>query len=310
MRRYKWFCCKEPDYTANNFDGDYMKNTKGYIYSIIGAILFGTAGLFVKFAYETGLDAVSLLTVQYIFAVILMFSLAFIKNRKNLKVSKKQLMDLAVLGIIGNTFMTVFYYMSFEYLPVAMVTMLLYTYPIIVFIYTTVFNKHKVKFRKLLALFLAFIGCILTLNLVSGHFSYSIKGIAIGLLSAVFYAFMNIFTEKKLSNVEPLTINAYSTLFSLISLCIYSFPAFLLRGEVSVNGLIYIINLAFFCEIIPLTLLYASISYIGALKVSIISNLEIPTSMIVGLLFLGEKVSIIQIIGAMLIIYAVYLLRE
>lgn len=287
-----------------------MKSTKGYIYSIIGAILFGTAGLFVKFAYETGLNAVSLLTVQYIFAVILMFSLAFIKNKKTLRVSKKQLRDLAVLGIIGNTFMTVFYYMAFEYLPVAMVTMLLYTYPIIVFIYTTVFNKHKVKFRKLIALLLAFIGCILTLNLVSGKFSYSYKGIVIGLLSAGFYAFMNIFTEKKLGNVEPLTINAYSTLFSLISLCLYSFPTFLFRGEVPVNGLIYILNLAFFCEIIPLTLLYASISYIGALKVSIISNLEIPTSMIVGLLFLGEKVSIIQIIGAMCIIYAVYLLRD
>ncbi|MDF2880457.1 MAG: protein of unknown function transrane [Clostridiaceae bacterium] len=287
-----------------------MKNTKGYIYSIIGAILFGTAGLFVKFAYSTGLGAVSLLTVQYIIAVILMFLLAFVKNKKTLKVSKNQLRDLAILGIIGNTFMTVFYYMCFEYLPVAMVTMLLYTYPIIVFIYTTVFNKHKVRFRKFIALLLAFIGCILTLNLISGKFNYSLKGIIIGLLSAVFYAFMNIFTEKKLSNVEPLTINAYSTLFSLASLCLYSFPTFLFRGEVSVKGLIYIVNLAFFCEIIPLTLLYASISYIGALKVSIISNLEIPTSMIVGLLFLGERVSIMQIIGAICIIYAVYLLRE
>ena len=287
-----------------------MKNTKGYIYSIIGAILFGTAGLFIKSAYETGLSAVSLLTVQYIFAVILMFVIAFIKNKETLKVSKKQLRDLAVLGIVGNTFMTVFYYMAFEYLPMAMVTMLLYTYPIMVFIYTTVFNKRKVKPRKLMALLLAFTGCILTLNLLGGKLSYSYKGIIIGLLSAVFYAFMNIFAEKKLSNVEPLTINAYSTLFSLISLCIYSFPTFLFRGEIHVNGLINILCLAFFCEIIPLTLLYAAISYIGALKVSIISNLEIPTSMIVGFLFLQEKVSIIQIIGAMCIIYAVYLLRD
>lgn len=287
-----------------------MKNTKGYLYSIIGAILFGTAGIFVKFAYSTGLKAVSLLTVQYIIAVILMFTLAFIKDKKTLRVSKIQLRDLAILGIIGNTFMTVFYYMSFEYLPVAMVTMLLYTYPIIVFIYSTIFNKHKIKIRKLIALLLAFIGCILTLNLINGKFNYSFKGIIIGLLSAVFYAFMNIYTEKKLSNVEPLTINAYSTLFSLIVLCLYSFPTFLFKGEVSAKGLMYILNLAFFCEIIPLTLLYASISYIGALKVSIISNLEIPTSMIVGFLFLGEKVALVQIIGAICIIYAVYLLRE
>lgn len=283
---------------------------KGYFYSIISAILFGTAGIFVKLAHNTGLDSVSLLTVQYIIAVFLMFLTAFLKDKEKLYVSKNQLINMAVLGGVGNTFMTIFYYMAFEYLPVAMVTMLLFTYPIMVFIYSVIFEKQNVDRKKVIAIIAAFLGGILTLNILSGEFKYSIKGIIFGLLSAVFYAFMNLYSEKKLEDVDSLSINAYSTLFSLLTLVLYKPPGILFSGQIKVEGLFYIITLAILCEIIPLTFLYEAIHYIGALRVSIISNLEIPTAMIVSFILLKESVLITQIIGALLIFYSIHLIRQ
>ncbi|NMM64481.1 EamA family transporter [Clostridium sp. P21] len=283
---------------------------KGYIYSIISAILFGAAGLFVKLILKTGLDSISLLTVQYIIAVLLMFVVAFIKEKEKLHVTKKQLFNLAILGIVGNTFMTIFYYKAFEYLPVAVVTMLLFTYPIMVLIYSAIFEKRKLGRKKVLIMFLAFLGCLLTLNILSGGFKYSAVGIVFGLLSAVFYAFMNLYTEKKLEGIDSLSINAYSTLFSLISLLLYKWPYFLFEGNIKIESFIYIVILAVVCEIIPLTLLYSAIKYIGSLKVSIISNLEIPTAMIVSFFVLKEHVYLTQIIGAGLIVYAIYLIRK
>ena len=280
------------------------------MYAIVSAILFGTAGIFVKLAHNTGLDSVSLLTVQYVIAVTLMFIVAFLKDRKKLRISKKQLFHMAVLGGVGNTLMTVCYYMAFEYLPVAMVTMLLFTYPIMVFIYSVAFGKQKIDSRKVIAIVSAFLGCILTLNILSGELKYSMKGIIFGLLAAIFYAFMNLYSEEKLENVDALSINAYSTLFSLLILLLYRWPGFLFKGQIKVEGLTYIIILAVFCEIIPLTLLYSAIKYIGSLKVSIISNLEIPTAIIVSFMILKEDVSIMQIIGAVLIFYSVHLIRS
>lgn len=282
---------------------------KGYMYAIVSAILFGTAGIFVKLAQNTGLDSVSLLTIQYIIAVTLMFIVAFLKDSKKLYVSKKQLFNMAVLGSVGNTLMTIFYYMAFEYLPVAMVTMLLFTYPIMVFVYSLFVERQRVDMRKIGAITAAFLGCILTLNVFSGGLKYSAKGIIFGLLAAVFYAFMNLYSEKRLENVDALSINAYSTLFSLITLTIYKWPVFLFNGQIRLESLKYIIILALFCEIIPLTLLYAAIKHIGSLKVSIISNMELPTAIIVSFVILKESVSIVQIIGAILIFYAVHLTR-
>lgn len=130
---------------------------KGYIYSIISAILFGSAGLLVKLAFVVGIDSISLLTMQYIIAVPLMFLIMYIYNKESFRVTKKQLLRLAVLGIVGNTFMTVFYYTAFNYLPIQMVAILLYTYPIMVFVYSTIFNKGSISFTKILAVFLAFL---------------------------------------------------------------------------------------------------------------------------------------------------------
>jgi len=283
---------------------------KGYIYSITAAILFGTAGLFVKMAQSAGLDSISLLTVQYMLAVTLMFTYAIVVNRESLIINKKDLFNLAILGVVGNTFMTIFYYMAFEYLPVAVVTMLLYTYPIIVFIFTCIFENKSLSLKKTIAIVVAFLGCLFALNIIGGKFTYSTKGIFFGLLSAVFYSFMNIYSEKKLYSIDSLAINAYSTLFSLIALCIYKFPFFVFNNGSFRGGFIYIIILAVFCEILPLTFLYSSIKYIGALKVSIISNLEIPTAILVSFIFLNENISIIQLFGCAIIVYAIFLLRQ
>lgn len=283
---------------------------KGYIYSIVSAVLFGSAGLIVKFAFLEGVDPVGLLTLQYIIAVGLMFTVLVLKNKKDLIVSKRELYHLLILGVVGNTFMTVFYYTAYHYLPMAMVTILLYTYPIMVFIYSLFFHKGDISRTKTLALVTAFIGCILALGLLGGQLKYSLKGIVFGMLAAVFYAFMNIYSENKLPKVKPLTINAYSTLFSLISLIIYSFPTFILKGQVSLNVLGYTTVLAVLCEIIPLTLMYAAIKSIGSLKASIIGNLETPTAMLLSFFILREQIGFPQMVGAILVFYAVYLIRR
>lgn len=283
---------------------------KGYIYSIFSAILFGSAGLFVKLAYEDGIDSISLLTLQYMIAVPLMFLMMYLFNKKSFKVTKLQLFRLAVLGVVGNTFMTVFYYSSFNYLSIEIVAVLLYTYPLMVFAYTTVVKKNSVGYKRLLAVALAFLGCVLTLDILSGQFKYSLKGIIFALLCAMFYAFMNIYSEEKLEGIDSLAINAYATLFSLISLMLYKFPLFVFRGEVTKELLTYTTMLALICEIIPLTLLYAAIKHIGALKVSIIGNLEIPTAMVISFFILHVQIESMQIVGTILVVGAIYMIRK
>lgn len=283
---------------------------KGYIYSILSAILFGTCGIVIKVAFSQGIDSVSLLILQYLVSIPMMFFYMLIMSKNSFIISKVDLYHTAVLGVIGNTFMTVFYYLAFDYLDVSMVTILLYTYPIMVFIYSAVFEKMKMSFNKIFLLIIAFVGCFLALGLTSGMRIFSIKGIVYGVLSALFYAFMNIYTEKKMGHINSFAINFYSIIFSLIFLIIIKLPYLSFKQNLNTRLVICVLLLAVMCEIIPLTLLYSAIKKIGSLKVSIIGNLEIPTAMFLSVLILREKVTLLQVFGAAMVIYAVYSIRK
>jgi len=288
--------------------GAFLK--KGYIYSVLSAILFGTCGIIIKIAFSEGADSINILILQYMMSIPIMFLSILVTDRKALKMGKRNLYHTAVLGIVGNTFMTVFYYMAFNYLDVSMVTILLYTYPAMVFIYSVIFEKMKMNFNKVFALIVTFIGCFLALGLNQGIKTFSTKGFMYGILAAVFYAFMNIYTEKKMNTLNPLAVNFYSIIFSFLALIAFKFPVEVFRQDLNEKLIACIIVLAVLCEIIPLTLLYAAIKHIGSLKVSIIGNLEIPTAMLLSFFILKEPLTPLQIFGAALVIYAVYNIRK
>ncbi|MCI1945197.1 DMT family transporter [Clostridium luticellarii] len=283
---------------------------KGYLYGALSAVLFGSCGIIIKIAFEEGMDSINILIFQYIISIPIMFFAMLFIDKSMLKIDRKGLYHTAVLGIVGNTFMTVFYYGAFNYLDVSVVTILLYTYPIMVFTYSLVFEKNTLNFNKLCDVLIAFAGCFLTLGLINGVGNFPIKGCIFGILAALFYTFMNIYSEKYMIELNPLTMNFYSIIFSLLSLMVLRFPAQSFKMDLSVQLIVCVIMLAVLCEIIPVTLLYAAIKEIGSLKVSIIGNLEIPTAMLLSFLILGESISWLQVIGAAMVIYAVYNIKK
>lgn len=283
---------------------------KGYIYAIISAIFFGSAGIFVKNGYNNNFTPVDLLMLQYIIAGVILFSICLFKYKKNLYLNKVTIKRLFIQGAVGNTLMTVFFYSSFKYLEVSVATMLLYTYPAMVALFSFLFFGEEISKRKLTAIIGTFLGCVFVLNIFSLGFNFELKGILFGILSAVFYSFMNIYAQNLVDEVPPLVVTFYTTIFSLLVLLIFNFSFIGKLPYVTVNSFTNAALLAFFCEIIPLTLLYAAIKYIGPVITSIISTLEIPSAAIFSYFIMAERFTLNQIFGIVLIIFCVILLKK
>jgi drug/metabolite transporter (DMT)-like permease len=283
---------------------------KGFIYAIISALFFGCAGLFVKNGYSDNFSPVDLLMLQYIIASFLLFFLCLIKYKDKLLLSKEMFKKLLVQGVFGNTLMTVCFYQSFKYLDMAVATMLLFTYPAIVSVASFFIFKVKISKGKLMSIIGTFTGCILVLNLFSSNIKVNYTGVGYAILAAIFYSFMNIYAEGIVTDIPGLVITFYTTIFSLMVLFIFNFNF--------IDKLIYLplssvgnaATLAFFCEIIPLTLLYEAIKKIGSVTTSIISSLELPSSAIVAFMFLNEKLTFIQVLGILIVIYCVIKLKN
>lgn len=283
---------------------------KGFLYAIISALFFGSAGLFVKKGYNENFSPVDLLMLQYIIASILLFFLCLIKYRKNLKISKVMFKRLLIQGALGNTLMTVFFYESFKYLDVAVATMLLFTYPAMVAIASFFLNKEKISKTKLLSIGGTFLGCLMVLNLSEKSMKLNMTGVLFALLSAVCYSFMNIYAEKIVTDVPGLVITFYTTIFSLAVLFIFNFGFVHKLSSLTSSSVLNAALLALICEIIPLTLLYEAIKNIGPVLTSIITSLELPSSALLAFIFLHESLSIIQILGIFLVIFCVVKLKN
>jgi drug/metabolite transporter (DMT)-like permease len=275
----------------------------------MSAVTFGSAGIFVKNLIVGDIDSINIIILQYLIALPLMFLYIVIIKPRYLLMSRYEVKHLFILGGIGNTFMTLFYYEAFSLLPMGIVTLLLYMSPIFVFMYTLFWEKSKVTKTQLIALVLVLIGGILTL-IPRGQIRFSFKGIIYGLLSAAFFAFMNSYSSKKLKNTEGLKINFYATLFSLLTLIAIN-PSFFKQDlNFSYEILFNLGVLALFCEIAPLVLFYIAIKKIGSVNTSIVGCLEIPVSIIGGFIFLKETFLLIHIFGALIIVAATLLLNK
>lgn len=284
---------------------------RGFIYAVVSAIFFGSAGIFIKQGYTQNLSPVELLILQYIIASVILFLICLIKYKKNLRLSKTMLGRLLLQGIVGNTLMTVFLYSSMVYLDVAVATMLLYTYPAMVALFSFFIYSERISMTKIAAIAGTFIGCLLVMNINEGlKKSLPIAGVAFGILSAVFYAFMNIYAEGIVEDVPPMVITFYTTVFSLIALLVFN-TGFIPRiSSMPLDTLINAGMLAFFCEIIPLTLLYTAIKLIGPVKAAIISTIELPVSSVVSVFIIGEALLPIQGAGIALVLASIILLER
>lgn len=276
---------------------------------MLSAVLFGSAGIFVNYAYKSGLNSINLLMLQYIFSVAFMLIFIFIYNRKYLIVNKSKIKRLIIMGVFLNTSMTLFYYNAFNYLSVSMVTLLLYTFPAIVFIYKVIFKNYKISIKNISALLLAFLGCIFSLNIIGEGNAVSLKGIVYGMLASFFYALLNIFAEEKLKDIESLTINFYTYIFSLAALLAIN-RNIEIYSILSLNTFIQVALFSILGGILPMVFLFLAIKYIGAFKTSIISNVEIPSAILLSVIILREKISMIQSFGGVLIIMSILILNN
>lgn len=276
----------------------------GYITSILSAILFGLAGVLIKLIFSFNIDSIDLIILQYTFVVILLLIPLSIFNIKILKVGKADFLRLMVLGVLGDCFMTVFYYKSFYYLPVGIATVLLYTSPIFIYVYSVFFEKNKFTIKSFILLIAIFIGCSMVIGILP--FSYSTKGIIYGVLAAACFGFMNVYSSKKLKDINSISLTFYSMLFSLIFLCVYRLPTKGLELNLPLKAYIYIMILSLLCAFLPLMLFYYSIKRIGSFNTSVIGNLEVPTAIVSGFLIFNEEIGVIQLIGTLIILLGVY----
>ncbi|MFT6746647.1 MAG: drug/metabolite transporter (DMT)-like permease [Glaciecola sp.] len=291
------------------------KNTQGVILAIVGALMFSSKAILVKFCYGYGLDKLSLLFLRMSFALPVYVLIALVQQRKSQtnNLSKKDWLILVVIGIIGYYFASFLDFWGLQYIGAGLERLILFLYPTMTVILGAIILKKKIKRVQVLAIVIAYLGIGIAFfdQINAVHNDNFWFGSLLVFLSALTFSFYLIGSEKLVTKLGVLKFTSYCMVISCVAVIIHfniqsTTSIFSYRWEAYAVALC----VAVFNTIIPSFIISSAIYRIGSAKTSILSSVGPVFVLIVAAIFLGESITVAKVIGAFVVIAGVWLISK
>lgn len=260
---------------------------------IVAGTLWGGIGYFVRAFQASGLSSMQIVAIRMVISAVVFTLYALIFNRKLFKIKLKDLWCFLGTGVVSVATFSFCYFKAIDYSSLSQASILLYTAPIIVMIFSVFLFKEKLTIIKTVSLLLAFLGCLFVTGVFESTQSFNIIAVAFGLGSGVCYALYSIFSRLALDRgYSPLTITLYTFIFSGLSslLLIDVKPVAKLITE-SANDFIFCILFAILSSVLPYVTYTIALKHIRPSTASIIASIEPVVATVTGAILFNEVVS-------------------
>ena len=282
--------------------------SRGKICLISSAFLYGLAPIFAKIAYTGGVNGLTLTFLRTALMLPVLFVL-MIAQGKSFYLNKKELMHITALGVVGGTLSMVALYVAYEYIPTGLATTLHFIYPLIIVVVSALIYKEKIRGIKLLAVMLVTIGIFMFVDLTNRA---NKAGVMLAVLSGVFYSFHVIYMHYSgIESMDYVKLTFYLTIIMSVGTLIFGTVAGGLDFQlINKTGWIFSTVISFLITIGAIPLFQAGVRYEGASTAGIVSAFEPITTIVLGTVFLGETMGVVQYLGGAAIILGVVLAEK
>ncbi|MDC8103146.1 EamA family transporter [Chryseobacterium sp. PTM-20240506] len=306
---------------------------KGVLLVGIGASVYGMLATFVKMSYHDGYTTSEVTTAQFVLGLVGLLILNFIQTlTSKTKLSSPSRKEVRMLMLAGTSLgcTSLFYYIAVQYINVSIAIVLLMQSVWFSVVVESFLTRKFPNVRKVVATIIVLVGTVLATNLINVDIELDWHGVFWGLMAAASYT-LTMFTSNTLATHLPV-LRKSMVMLSGGSIVILAFLFFAQIGPLYFDGLksIYLnftdntqhihsfdysifwtygFVLAVFGTIIPPILFNLGFPNTGLGLGSIISSLELPVSVTMAFVLLGEKVILVQWAGIALILFAIVLMN-
>ena len=290
----------------------------GVFFALTAAVLFGLNGSTTKVIIQSGITAEQVVFIRSLAAGLIALAWALISNRTQLRVQKRLIPRLLLLGVVGVGMLQYAYSQAVVLLPVGIALLIEYTAVLWVPLVALVFFKEPVKkqiwFGAVLVLgglavvaqiwdsTLNPIGVLFALAAAASLSTHFITGERIqrhlptnvtmaygmGIATLVFLPFSNLGSFNYASLLEPTDLSG--------NLAGNSAPLWLMLVVLGVAG-----------SFLPMAFTFLALRHLSATLVGVIATLETILAAIFALLWLGELISLTQALGGMVVVAGIVL---
>ena len=278
---------------------------------LLAGCFWGSMGIFVRRLTDYGFSSIQIVAIRVTLAALIFCILLLIRDPAGFRISVKDIPLFLGLGFGSILFFTVCYFTAITMMPLSTAAILLYTSPIWIMLMSVLFFREKLTGRKLLALVLAFAGCVLVSG-ISGE-GMTLTGLLVGLGSGIGYGLYSILGTVALRRYSPYTVTTYTFAFAALGAWLICRPAEMLAKFAAAPDLP---GLVFFCfltalvtAVIPFLAYTLGLQTVEASRAGILATVEPLVATLIGVAVFSEPLTLLSGLGMLLILAAVVLLN-
>ena len=284
----------------------------GLLLATVGAIAFSGKAIIVKLAYRHGVDAVTLIMYRMLFALPMFLLLAWWAGRGKPALTTRDKLAVLGLGFTGYYLASFLDFAGLAYISASLERLILYLNPTLVLAMGLLLFKRKVTQRQLIALAVSYCGVLLVfgheITLVGSHV---VLGAALVFGSAVSYAVYLVYSGEEVRRLGALRLTGLATTVACV-LCIVQF--LVLRPMSAINVAPEVIWLsvlnATVCTFAPVLMVMMAIERIGATMAAQTGMIGPMSTILMGVLILGEPFTVWVAAGTLLVLTGIWLLAK
>ncbi len=286
------------------------KQTISGLMVLLAGTLWGTMSVFSKtLTIGYGFSSTEVVFLRAFSCFLIVGTVVLAKDKSLFKINIKDLWVFLGSGILSIAFFNICYFTAINLVGAYTACILLYTSPVFVMLMSALFFNEKITMKKVVAVILAFLGCVMVL---AKNLNVNILGIIFGIFSGFGYALYSIFgkfaTNKKYNS---LTITFYSFLIAaifLVPFCDFNN----IKECININKFSYlwIVMTGLIVTAVPYFLYTKGIENIENSKAIIIASIEPVVATIIGFVFFMEPISNLSIFGIITVIISIIIMNS
>ncbi len=251
---------------------------------------------------------------RFLFAAAV-YSLIIGRSREGFKVDRKDLPRVVFLALTGITLYQVFFIGGLSRTAASLVSMGNAMTPIFIAVLSTIFAREKLGWVGWLGIFLSVAGFYAIILGRPDGFNLKaaeVSGVFLILLAGLMWAFYTIFARPVLKKMSPTKLAGLTNIIGTFFYLPFAWKEFA-RADFSAVppsvwlGLVYSGSLAL---VFGFIVWYKSVERVGGARTGVYSNLTPVFGVLTAVIFLGDRLTWLQVSGALIIFLGVYLTRN
>lgn len=271
-------------------------------------IIWGAHPIAVKYGLQT-IPVFSLVFYRLFFATLILLPFLISEMRKT-KLNFLKLKELFIASLLGITLNICFYFIGIAKTQAIDASLIIALTPVLNMLAARLILKEKITNHEGVGISLGFVGTIMVLlsPLFQNGFSLNqnFQGNIFVLLAALSWVAFTIYTKRLFKDLSPLLITCgiiflgMITMFPLMLWDNLGNPGWMLN--LNTTSLLSMVYITLASTIAAYFLYEWGLKYIKASEAGILGNVSIVITIILGILILGESLTLIVILGGLLII--------